>query len=62
MAKHGRKFQIKTAKNGEQYFLLIAGNGEVLMQSETYKTGRALWKTLNTLIGVKLPLKIEEIE
>lgn len=31
------KFEIKTAKNGEFYFNLKAGNGEIILTSETYK-------------------------
>ena len=31
------KFQIKKAKNGEFYFNLLAGNGEVILTSEMYK-------------------------
>lgn len=31
-------FEIKKAKNGEYGFVLKAGNGEVILQSELYKT------------------------
>jgi uncharacterized protein YegP (UPF0339 family) len=31
------KFQLKKAKNGQFYFNLLAGNGEVILTSEMYK-------------------------
>lgn len=31
------KFEIKRSKNGEFYFHLLAGNGENILASETYK-------------------------
>jgi uncharacterized protein len=31
------KFQLKTAKNGQFHFNLIAGNGEIILSSELYK-------------------------
>lgn len=31
------KFQLKKAANGEFHFNLLAGNGQVILQSETYK-------------------------
>ena len=31
------KYEIKRAKNGEYYFNLKAGNGEIILTSETYK-------------------------
>ncbi len=35
------KFVITTGKNGEEYFVLKAGNGEVILQSEGYKSHAA---------------------
>ncbi|KGM56305.1 hypothetical protein N800_08910 [Lysobacter daejeonensis GH1-9] len=32
------KFVLKTATNGETYFRLQAGNGQVILKSEMYKT------------------------
>lgn len=32
------KFELKTAKNGEFFFALKAGNGEKILMSEMYKT------------------------
>ena len=61
MAKRGRKWVIKTADNGEVYFMLYASNGQVLLTSETYVTEENLWKTLNTLIGIKTPIKVESL-
>ena len=34
-------FQLKTAKNGQTYFTLTAGNGEVIGRSEMYTTKAA---------------------
>ena len=31
------KYEIKRAKNGEYYFNLKAGNGQIILTSETYK-------------------------
>ena len=38
------RFERKTAKNDEPYFVLKAGNGLVIGQSETYSTGAAMEK------------------
>lgn len=35
------KFEIKTAKNGQFYFNLKAGNGEIILSSEMYTTKAA---------------------
>ena len=32
------KFQLKTAANGDFHFNLLASNGQVILQSEMYKT------------------------
>jgi len=32
------KFEIKSTKNGQFHFVLKAGNGEIIAQSETYTT------------------------
>ena len=44
------KFELKTAKNGEFFFSLIAGNGENVGRSETYK---AKASALNGIESVK---------
>lgn len=44
------KFELKTAKNGEFFFSLIAGNGENVGKSETYK---AKASALNGIESVK---------
>ncbi len=31
------KFELKLAKNGDYYFNLLAGNGQIIMSSEMYK-------------------------
>ena len=38
------KFEVKTAKNGEKYFVLKAKNAQVVGQSETYPTDAVLKK------------------
>jgi uncharacterized protein YegP (UPF0339 family) len=40
MASHP-KFILKTAKNGDNYFVLTAKNGQVIAQSEMYKSKAA---------------------
>ena len=35
------KFVVSKAKNGEDYFVLKAGNGETILQSETYKSRKS---------------------
>ena len=32
------KFELKQAKNGDYHFNLLAGNGQIIMSSEMYKT------------------------
>ncbi len=32
------KFELKQAKNGEYHFNLLAGNGQIILTSEMYKT------------------------
>ncbi|MEQ1602204.1 MAG: YegP family protein [Methylophilaceae bacterium] len=32
------KFELKSAKNGDFHFSLLAGNGQIILQSEMYKT------------------------
>lgn len=32
------KFELKVAKNGQFHFNLLAGNGQVILQSEMYET------------------------
>lgn len=44
------KFQLKKASNGEFHFNLLAGNGQVILQSETYKAKRS---ALNGIESVK---------
>ena len=44
------KFILKTAKNGEFYFNLKAGNGEIILTSETYKAKRG---AMNGIASVK---------
>ena len=38
------RFEVKTAKNGEKFFVLKAKNTQVIGQSETYPTDAALKK------------------
>ncbi len=35
------KFEVKTAKNGEFHFVLKAGNGQVILQSQMYSDKRS---------------------
>ncbi len=32
------KFEVKTAKNGKTHFNLLAGNGQIILQSEMYES------------------------
>jgi len=59
--KRGRKFQIKTAANGQPYILLVGSNGRVMFTSETYNSNQAIQATLQSLLGVKLPTRVEEL-
>jgi len=36
--QHGWKFELKQAKNDDYHFNLLAGNGQIIMSSEMYKT------------------------
>jgi uncharacterized protein YegP (UPF0339 family) len=44
------KFEIKKSKNGQYYFVLKAGNGEIIAQSEQYKSKAS---ALNGIESVK---------
>ncbi len=44
------KFQLKKASNGEFHFNLLAGNGQIILQSELYK---AKPSALNGIESVK---------
>ncbi|ANM32210.1 hypothetical protein ABI59_11105 [Acidobacteria bacterium Mor1] len=37
IAKSGRRFDTRQAKNGSHYFLMVAGNGEIVARSELYE-------------------------
>jgi uncharacterized protein YegP (UPF0339 family) len=41
-ASDGSRFERRKAKNGKGYFVLKAGNGKVVGQSEMYNSNRAL--------------------
>lgn len=41
-AANEKSFEIRTAKNGEQYFVLVARNKEVIGKSEMYKSPAAV--------------------
>lgn len=41
-AANPKRYEIRAAKNGEQYFVLKAGNGEIIGMSERYQTARSL--------------------
>jgi len=58
MPKRERKFVLRMAKNDQPFIQLVAGNGEILMFSETYSTDQALMKTLNALKGTSFPDKV----
>ena len=43
------KFNIKTACNGQFYFVLVARNGKPIATSETYKTRQACYKGITSV-------------
>ena len=43
------KFEIKKAKNGQFHFNLKAGNGEIILSSEMYKTKRNTRKGIESV-------------
>ena len=43
------KFKIKTATNGQYYFILVARNGKTLMTSETYTRKWSCRKTIRRI-------------
>ena len=49
-SSYARQVHPQTAKNGEFYFNLKAGNGEIILTSETYKVKRG---ALNGIASVK---------
>lgn len=56
------KFEIKTAKDGQRYFHLKAGNGEIILTSEMYKAKES---AVNGIDSVKknapLPERYEKL-
>jgi uncharacterized protein YegP (UPF0339 family) len=43
------KFNIKTANNGQFYFILVARNGKTIATSETYLTRQACYKGITSV-------------
>lgn len=43
------KFNIKTAQNGQYYFILVARNGKTIATSETYLTRQACYKGITSV-------------
>jgi len=43
------RFKIRTAANGEYYFILVARNGKTLMTSETYTRKWSCKKTIQAI-------------
>ena len=48
-AKDKARFESKKSKNGKAYFVLKAGNGQVIGQSQMYKNDRACTKGLQSV-------------
>jgi uncharacterized protein YegP (UPF0339 family) len=59
-AADAARFETKTAKNGEVYFVLKAKNAQVIGQSETYPTDAALKKGIASVQKNAVDAKIVE--
>ncbi len=53
------QFTLKTAKDGQTYFVLTAKNGQVIAQSEMYTTKAA---ALNGVESIKSNAPVAEVE
>ncbi len=44
-----KTFEILRSKDNQFYFILVAGNGKVIIQSETYHNKKDCLKTINSI-------------
>lgn len=51
------KFEVKTAKNGQTHFNLLASNGQIILQSEMYETKAS---AMNGVESVKKNAPLDE--
>ncbi len=51
------KFEVKTAKNGQTHFNLLASNGQIILQSEMYETKAS---AINGIESVKKNAPLDE--
>jgi len=51
------KFEVKTAKSGQTHFNLLAGNGQIILQSEMYETRAS---ALNGIESIKKNAGMDE--
>ena len=51
------KFEVKTAKSGQTHFNLLAGNGQIILQSEMYESKSS---ALNGIASIQKNASIEE--
>lgn len=51
------KFEVKTAKNGQTHFNLLASNGQIILQSEMYETKAS---AMNGVESVKKNASLDE--
>lgn len=51
------KFEVKTAKSGQTHFNLLAGNGQIILQSEMYETKAS---ALNGIESIKKNAAMDE--
>lgn len=51
------KFEVKTAKNGQTHFNLLASNGQIILQSEMYETKAS---AINGVESVKKNASLDE--
>ena len=56
------RYDLKTASNGQFYFVLKAGNGEPIGQSEMYPTEAARTKGMNSVMENSPSEVIKEVE
>ncbi len=53
------RFEIRTAKNGQAYWVLLAGNGEPVATSETYTSRQACEKGIRAVRRAAPLAKVE---
>jgi uncharacterized protein YegP (UPF0339 family) len=61
-ATTAESFDVRTAKNGEQYFVLLAKNKEVIGKSEMYKSPSSVKRGIASVMRNALTARVVEVK